>query len=122
MFKLVGIWVQVPGGLNMLNYLYSKKKNVGLKFRVVLLIKVYYYWNQWWSQAVKVIVPQGSTWIIESSYQFSDITEIVVENGGKVEIAKNASLVLTNKSYLTVMPGGSIIGEELFKLQMVLVD
>jgi len=61
--------------------------------------------------AVKVIVPQGSTWIIESSYQFSDITEIVVENGGKVEIAKNASLALTNKSYLTVMPGGSIIGE-----------
>ena len=63
------------------------------------------------AQAVKVIVPQGSTWIIESSYQFSDITEIIVENGGKVEIAKNASLVLTNKSYLTVMPGGSIIGE-----------
>lgn len=63
------------------------------------------------AQAVKVIVPQGSTWIIESSYQFSDITEIVVENGGKVEIAKNAGLVLTNKSYLTVMPGGSIIGE-----------
>ena len=63
------------------------------------------------AQAVKVIVPQGSTWIIESSYQFSDITEIVVENGGKVEIAKNASLALTNKSYLTVMPGGSIIGE-----------
>ena len=63
------------------------------------------------AQAVKVIVPQGSTWIIESRYQFSDITEIVVENGGKVEIAKNASLALTNKSYLTVMPGGSIIGE-----------
>ena len=63
------------------------------------------------AQAVKVIVPQGSTWIIESSYQFSDITEIIVENGGKVEIAKNASLVLINKSYLTVMPGGSIIGE-----------
>lgn len=63
------------------------------------------------AQAVKVIVPQGSTWIIESSYQFSDITEIVVENGGKVEIAKNTSLALTNKSYLTVMPGGSIIGE-----------
>lgn len=63
------------------------------------------------AQAVKVIVPQGSTWIIESSYQFSDITEIIVENGGKVEIAKNASLVLTNKSYLTVMPGGSISGE-----------
>ena len=39
MFKLVGIWVQVPDGLNKLNYLYSKKKNVGLKFRVVLLIK-----------------------------------------------------------------------------------
>ena len=63
------------------------------------------------AQAVKVIVPQGSTWIIESSYQFSDITEIVVENGGKVEIAKNASLALTNKSYLTVMPGGSITGK-----------
>ena len=63
------------------------------------------------AQAVKVIVPQGSTWIIESSYQFSDITEIIVENGGKVEIAKNASLVLTNKSYLTVMPGGSITGK-----------
>ena len=63
------------------------------------------------AQAVKVIVPQGSTWIIESSYQFSDITEIIVENGGKVEIAKNANLVLTNKSYLTVMPGGSITGK-----------
>lgn len=35
------------------------------------------------AQAVKVIVPQGSTWIIESSYQFSDITEIVVEMVGK---------------------------------------
>ncbi len=62
------------------------------------------------AQAVKVIVPQGSTWIIESSYQFSDITEIIVENGGKVEIVKNANLVLTDKSYLTVMPGGSIMG------------
>lgn len=62
------------------------------------------------AQTVKVIVPQGSTWIIESSYQFSDITEIIVENGGKVEIVKNANLVLTDKSYLTVMPGGSIMG------------
>lgn len=62
------------------------------------------------AQTVKVIVPQGSTWIIESSYQFSDITEIIVENGGKVKIVKNANLVLTDKSYLTVMPGGSIMG------------
>lgn len=38
--------------------------------------------------AVKVIVPQGSTWVIENSNQFSDITEIIVENGGKIEIAK----------------------------------
>lgn len=37
---------------------------------------------------MKVIVPQGSTWVIENSNQFSDITEIIVENGGKIEIAK----------------------------------
>ncbi len=63
------------------------------------------------AQAVKVIVPQGSTWIIENSNKFSDITEIIVENGGKIEIAKNASLILTRASYITVMPGGSIVGE-----------
>ena len=61
--------------------------------------------------AVKVIVPQGSTWVIENSNQFSDITEIVVENGGKIEIAKNGSLILTRASYITVMQGGSIVGD-----------
>ncbi|WP_342989960.1 MULTISPECIES: LruC domain-containing protein [Bacteroides] len=63
------------------------------------------------AQAVKVIVPQGSTWVIENSNKFSDITEIIVENGGTAEIAKNASLILTKASYITVMPGGSIVGE-----------
>ena len=61
--------------------------------------------------AVKVIVPQGSTWVIENSNQFSDITEIIVENGGKIEVAKNGSLVLTQASYITVMQGGSIVGD-----------
>ena len=61
--------------------------------------------------AVKVIVPQGSTWVIENSNQFSDITEINVENGGKIEIAKNGSLILTRASYITVMQGGSIVGD-----------
>ena len=61
--------------------------------------------------AVKVIVPQGSTWVIENSNQFSDITEIIVENGGKIEIAKNGSLILTRASYITVMQGGSIVGD-----------
>ena len=55
------------------------------------------------AQAVKVIVPQGSTWVIENSNQFSNITEIIVENGGKIEVAKNGSLVLTQASYITVM-------------------
>lgn len=61
--------------------------------------------------AVKVIVLQGSTWVIENSNQFSDITEIIVENGGKIEIAKNGSLILTRASYITVMQGGSIVGD-----------
>ena len=61
--------------------------------------------------AVKVIVPQGSTWVIENSNQFSDITEIIVENGGKIEIAKNGSLILTRASYITVIQGGSIVGD-----------
>ena len=63
------------------------------------------------AQAVKVIVPQGSTWVIENSNQFSNITEIIVENGGKIEVAKNGSLVLTQASYITVMLGGSIVGD-----------
>ena len=63
------------------------------------------------AQAVKVIVPQGSTWVIENSNQFSDITEIIVENGGKIEVAKNGSLVFTQASYITVMQGGSIVGD-----------
>ena len=63
------------------------------------------------AQAVKVIVPQGSTWVIENSNQFSNITEIIVENGGKIEVAKNGSLVLTQASYITVMQGGSIVGD-----------
>ena len=60
---------------------------------------------------MKVIVPEGSTWVIENENQFSDITEVIVENGGKIEITRNASLILTRASYITVMPGGSIIGE-----------
>ena len=63
------------------------------------------------ANAVKVIVPEGSTWVIENENQFSDITEVIVENGGKIEITRNASLILTRASYITVMPGGSIIGE-----------
>ena len=63
------------------------------------------------AQAVKVIVPQESTWVIENSNQFSDITEIIVENGGKIEVVKNGSLVLTQASYITVMQGGSIVGD-----------
>ena len=63
------------------------------------------------AQAVKVIVPQGSTWVIENSNHFSNITEIIVENGGKIEVAKNGSLVLTQASYITVMQGGSIVGD-----------
>lgn len=64
---------------------------------------------------MKVIVPEGSTWVIENENQFSDITEVIVENGGKIEITRNASLILTRASYITVMPGGSIIGEEIFQ-------
>ena len=60
---------------------------------------------------MKVIVSQGSTWVIENSNQFSNITEIIVENGGKIEVAKNGSLVLTQASYITVMQGGSIVGD-----------
>lgn len=63
------------------------------------------------AQAIKVIISSGSTWIIDKSVQFSDITEIIVEDGGKIEIDDNASLILTAASYLTVLKGGSIKGE-----------
>lgn len=68
------------------------------------------------AQTVKAIISQGSTWIIENSYQFDNIAEIIVENGGKIEIAKNGSLILTQASYITVMPGGSITGEGSIKM------
>lgn len=63
------------------------------------------------AETVKVIISQGSTWTIENSYQFDNITEFIVEDGGKIEITKNGSLILTQGSYVTVMPGGSITGE-----------
>lgn len=63
------------------------------------------------AQAVKVIISHGSKWIISTSVQFSDITEIIVEDGGTIEINDGASLILTNKSYLTVMNGGTIKGD-----------
>ena len=63
------------------------------------------------AEAIKIIVPQGSTWVIENSNQFDNITEIIVENGGIVKIAENATLILTQASYITVMPGGSIMGK-----------
>ena len=63
------------------------------------------------AEAIKVIVPQGSTWVIENSNQFDNITEIIVENGGIIKIAENATLILTQASYITVMPGGSIMGK-----------
>ena len=63
------------------------------------------------AEAIKIIVPQGSTWMIENSNQFDNITEIIVENGGIIKIAENATLILTQASYITVMPGGSIMGK-----------
>lgn len=64
---------------------------------------------------MKVIVPQGSTWVIENSNQFSNITEIIVENGGKIEVVKNGSLVLTQASYITVMQGEVLLATEVFR-------
>lgn len=61
--------------------------------------------------AIKVIIPSGITWVIKKSIQFSNITEIIVEDGGKIEIDDNASLILTAASYLTVLKGGSIKGD-----------
>ena len=63
------------------------------------------------AEAIKIIVPQGSTWMIENSNQLDNITEIIVENGGIIKIAENATLILTQASYITVMPGGSIMGK-----------
>lgn len=63
------------------------------------------------AQAVKVIIPNGSTWVINNSVQFDNITEIIVEDGGKIEIDNDASLILTAASYITVMKGGSIKGD-----------
>ena len=63
------------------------------------------------AEAIKIIVPQGSTWMIENSNQFDNITEIIVEDGGIIKIAENATLILTQASYITVMPGGSIMGK-----------
>ena len=63
------------------------------------------------AEAIKIIIPQGSMWMIENSNQFDNITEIIVENGGIIKIAENATLILTQASYITVMPGGSIMGK-----------
>ena len=97
----------------MVNFLFLQKVSVGLRFRKELLKAGFSATGNRDGEisAVKVIVPQGSTWVIENSNQFSDITEIIVENGGKIEIAKNGSLILTRASYITVMQGGSIVGD-----------
>ena len=63
------------------------------------------------AEAIKIIIPQGSMWMIENSNQFDNITEIIVEDGGIIKIAENATLILTQASYITVMPGGSIMGK-----------
>lgn len=63
------------------------------------------------ASAIKVIISNGSKWVIKDNNQFSDITEIIVEDGGEIEIKKNASLILTNSSYITVMKGGTIKGD-----------
>ena len=68
------------------------------------------------AQFVRVIIPQGSTWAINDGAQFDNITEFIVEDGGKIEIAENGSLILTNASYITVMPGGSISGKGSIKM------
>lgn len=58
-----------------------------------------------------MIVPQGSTWIIKNSAQFDKIIEIIVEDGGKIEIEDDRSLILTGASYITVLRGGKIKGD-----------
>lgn len=67
--------------------------------------------NSGGTTAIKVIVTNGSKWIIKDNNQFSDITEIIVEDGGEIEIKDHASLILTNSSYITVMKGGVIKGD-----------
>lgn len=67
--------------------------------------------NSGGATAIKVIVTNGSKWIIKDNNQFSDITEIIVEDGGEIEIKNHASLILTNSSYITVMKGGVIKGD-----------
>lgn len=63
------------------------------------------------AKAIKVIVPKDSKWIIRNSIQFDAITEIIVEDDGKIEIDKNATLTLTSSSYLTVLHDGEIKGD-----------
>lgn len=67
--------------------------------------------NSGGASAIKVIITNGSKWVIKENNQFSDITEIIVEDGGEIEIKENASLMLTNSSYITVMKGGVIKGD-----------
>lgn len=62
------------------------------------------------ASAVKVIIPNGSTWVINNNFRISNITEFIVEDGGKIEVSGNASLILTQTSYLTVLHGGTIEG------------
>lgn len=63
------------------------------------------------ADAIKVIVPDECKWVIENGMQFDKNMEIIVERGGVIEIKKNASLILTGSSYITVMKGGTIKGD-----------
>lgn len=63
------------------------------------------------AKAIKVIVQKDSKWKISNSMQLNAITEIIVENGGEIEIAKSATLTLTSSCYLTVLHGGEINGD-----------
>ena len=74
----------------MVNFLFLQKVSVGFKIQEGTFKAGFSATGNRDGEisAVKVIVPQGSTWVIENSNQFSDITEIIVENGGKIEIAK----------------------------------
>lgn len=63
------------------------------------------------AKAIKVIVPKDSKWIIRNSFQLNAITEIIVEEDGKIEIEKGATLTLTSSCYLTVLHDGEIDGD-----------
>lgn len=63
------------------------------------------------AKAIKVIVPSRSKWIIENGRQFDNILEIIVEDGGIIELKGNASLILTGTACITVMKGGTIQGD-----------